>query len=312
MPRVSVIIPALNAEDYIQEALDSVRAQTFDDWEIVVVDDGSSDRTAEIAEAHDSKPTVIRNASTVGGGAARNTGIATSSGELIALLDADDYWLEAYLDQQVTLYDAQGGGDGRVGVVACDARILSAEGFLPHTYMEYVECPDEVGLRRLLVSNPIYGSVLMSRAAVREAGGFTTFAAVDHDLWLRLAELGYRIVVGRRVLAVYRIGSASVSSSPVRMARYEARVYERALTRGNLNSRERRLARRALRQRRAIERVFGDGGISSVRVFKALPLLALVVVENPQAWRSIPRIARRGLNPLAARFEHPVTDRKGA
>jgi GT2 family glycosyltransferase len=222
------------------------------------------------------------------------------------LLDADDFWFQDYLAEQVALYDERGGHSKRVGVVACDARILGPSGFLPYTYMEYVKCPDDVGLRELLVSNPIYGSALTTRAAVDEVGGFTTFAAVDHDLWLRLVELEYRVVVGRRALAVYRVGSTSVSSNAARMARYEARVYERALARGNLNAYERRLARRALRKRHALERILGEDGASFARIVKALPLLAVVALENPQDWHSVVRIARGGLNPLTWRFQDPA------
>jgi glycosyltransferase involved in cell wall biosynthesis len=308
MPRVSVIIPALNAEAHISQALDSVSAQTFGDWEIIVVDDGSRDRTAEVAEAHNSNPIVLRKPVTGGAGAARNAAIAASSGELLALLDADDYWLEEYLEHQVALYDGHGGHARRVGIVTCDASILGHDGFRPYTYMKYVQCPDAISLRRLLLSNPIYTSVLTSRVAVEEAGGYANFPAEDYDLWLRLVELGYRVVVGRRVLAVYRLGAASVSANPRRLARSEAQVYERALSRANLSPRERRIACRSLRRRRAIGRILGDDGVSYRELLRALPLLTLVALENPRTWGSIPRAVLRRSNPLFSRFEKSIND----
>ena len=125
MPRVSVIIPAYNAERHLADALRSVEAQTYGDWEVVVADDASSDATAAIAESFP-RIALVRSATNVGPAGARNLAIEQSGGELLALLDSDDTWLPNYLEEQVCLYDES--RDAKVGIVACNARILGADG----------------------------------------------------------------------------------------------------------------------------------------------------------------------------------------
>src|SRR4051812_49192629 len=100
MPRVSIIIPAFNAEEHIDETLGSVCHQTYDDWEIVVCDDCSTDGTAERARSFGDCLTLVRTEANAGPSAARNLAIEHSSGELLAFLDADDYWLPTYLERQ--------------------------------------------------------------------------------------------------------------------------------------------------------------------------------------------------------------------
>lgn len=97
-PLVSVIVPAYQAEAYLDEALKSVLAQDYDEYEVILVDDGSTDRTAEIAAAHGVR--VLRQ-SNRGPAAARNAGLAVARGELLAILDADDLWPPERLSRQV-------------------------------------------------------------------------------------------------------------------------------------------------------------------------------------------------------------------
>jgi len=106
--RVSVIIPLYDKEPYIQRALDSVAAQTFDDFELIVVDDGSTDGGAGVVEAFtDSRVRLVRQPN-AGPGGARNRGIAEARGEILAFLDADDEWLPRYLEEGIAALDAAG------------------------------------------------------------------------------------------------------------------------------------------------------------------------------------------------------------
>jgi glycosyltransferase involved in cell wall biosynthesis len=304
MPRVSVIVPAYNAEEHLEQTLRSVKFQTYHDWEIVVADDASDDGTAELALAH-AGVQLVRNDRTVGPAGARNAAVRGSTGGLLAFLDSDDYWARDYLERQVALYDESEAARPGVGIVACDARILGANGFLKHTYVDVVGYPDEISLSRLLVSNPIFVSALTPRAVFDEAGGFCSdlFGTEDHDLWLRILELGYRVVASRRVLAVYRLSPTSISVDLGRMARNERLVYGRALDRGRLPPAAQRIARRELRRRQAVERIASADGISYRRAIRELPLLLRVVAENPQRWTSIPRLLARGTKALSAPFE---------
>jgi glycosyltransferase involved in cell wall biosynthesis len=99
-PLISVVIAAYNAEKYLAETLQSVRAQTFSDYEIIVIDDGSTDRTAEIVSGH--KDVLLLSQTNRGEAAARNTGVRASRGAYVSFLDADDIWLPSKLEKQAS------------------------------------------------------------------------------------------------------------------------------------------------------------------------------------------------------------------
>src|SRR2546430_979121 len=120
MTLVSVIMPAFNAERHIVESIQSVLSQTLPDWELVVVDDGSTDNTAEILRTFVSADARIKYVYQPNGrlGKARNTGFQHSSGGLIAFLDSDDLWLPEKLELQVT------------ALAEHDADIVYTDGFI--------------------------------------------------------------------------------------------------------------------------------------------------------------------------------------
>src|ERR1700722_10468534 len=97
-PFISVVIPAYNAEKYLEETLKSVRSQAFSDYEIIVIDDGSTDRTAQIATGYDG--VILMQQTNRGAAAARNAGVVSARGKYIAFLDADDMWLPSKLEKQ--------------------------------------------------------------------------------------------------------------------------------------------------------------------------------------------------------------------
>src|SRR6267143_847987 len=107
-PAVSIVMPAHNTEAYIAAAIDSALDQTWSDFELLVVDDGSADATAEVAErraARDSRVTVLRR---IRGGpsAARNSGLSVARARTLALLDSDDLWAQTYLEEQLACLDS--------------------------------------------------------------------------------------------------------------------------------------------------------------------------------------------------------------
>jgi glycosyltransferase involved in cell wall biosynthesis len=103
MPRVSVTVPAFNAEQHLAQAIECVHAQTYEDWEVVVADDGSTDATSGIAGGFGPRVRVVRQPANRGVGAALELAVSHSTGELVAVLAADDYWLPDYLEEQVAL-----------------------------------------------------------------------------------------------------------------------------------------------------------------------------------------------------------------
>jgi teichuronic acid biosynthesis glycosyltransferase TuaG len=296
MPRISVIIPAYNSEAVLPDALRSIEAQTFADWEAIVADDASTDGTPAAAESFGERFRLIRSAQNQGPAGARNQAIAAARGELLAFLDADDYWLPEYLAEQVFLYERSEREQRGVGIVACDALIFGPNGRAEGTYRERVPFPEPLTLAKLLVANPIFVSALAPRSVVEEAGGFSTecFGTEDHDLWIRVLELGYRAVTGDEALAVYRLGEGSVSASVAGMARNTQTVYRRALERGRLGPRERWIAHRELRLHRLVEELAeirdsqaASGRLSLERLLRVAPKAIAAVIQNPQRWAPV-------------------------
>jgi glycosyltransferase involved in cell wall biosynthesis len=120
-PRVSVIVPAYNAAATIEACVAGIAGQSFDDWELIVADDASTDDTGARAVATHPGCRVVRADRNGGPAAARNLGISIASGELLAFLDADDEWLPRYLESQVAAFDRACERGIHAGVVACDA-----------------------------------------------------------------------------------------------------------------------------------------------------------------------------------------------
>ena len=293
MARVSVIVPAHDAEELVGEALRSVEAQTYDDWEVVVADDASSDGTVAVAEGFGTRVRVVRSERNVGPAAARNLALAHADGELIALLDADDYWLPGYLEAQAGAYDAARSEGARVGLVTCDARILTPSGMSDVTYHQVHRFSGELTLERLLERSPVFVGSLFPRALVGEVGPFDEDirGAEDFDLWVRIMERGYTAVVNPEPLAVYRRWPGAETTSELYAARSERLAYERAVERGRLEPRAERVARRRLRYCEAVELIAEAGAPAGPeragarrRLLRRLPLLLGVALTHPRYW----------------------------
>lgn len=221
MATVDVIIPAFNAAKYLPFALESVASQTFTDWQILLVDDGSTDNTAEVVapflDRFGTKITYIKQTNH-GLPAARNAAIRASTSEFLALLDADDVWLPCRVAESVKAMEARpraGLAYGLVELIDTEGRPIytfkgnrkHAEGRIaPFIYMRKIELPCP--------------SVTFRRSAVEEVGMFDEEmrATEDRDLWLRIA-LKYEVAFVPKVIAHYRISPNSMSADPQRMLR---------------------------------------------------------------------------------------------
>ena len=213
---ISVVIPAYNAEKTIECALDSVRSQTLAPLEVIVVDDGSSDRTFlivshYIADHSLSNWRLLRRKN--GGPAfARDAAIQLSRGSYIALLDADDIWMPEKLEASMAVMILH-----NLDLVGARLRSHSIDG--PCNILDS---------RQMLFSNPYFTStVVFSRAAYNDVGGFDLNQrySEDYKLWLAFAWRGKRCGQMARTLAIYRASTTSshrgLSSNLWRMQRSE-------------------------------------------------------------------------------------------
>lgn len=195
-PGISVVIPAYRAIDTIDVAIRSVLAQTVPPAEIIVVDDGSPDATAEHVARHYPSVRLVRQAN-AGCGMARNAGARVASGDWLAFLDADDAWLPGKLERQIPETRA-----ADIAVVACRCAGQREPPFLPSPGF------DDLWERNQLVVS----SSLVRRAAFEEAGGFwSRRACEDYHLWLRLTAMGWKVANCPEELVVYAPSSLSLS-----------------------------------------------------------------------------------------------------
>lgn len=292
-PRVSVIIAARDAGPTIQATLASVREQTYTDFEVVLVDDASTDGTADVARAAIEGLRIERHDVALGPGAARNRAAAVALGELLAVLDADDLWKPRYLESQVDRYDEAVREGRRVAAVCCDADLVGPDGPTGGRWSERVGAAGVVDLEGMLGENVVFTSVLTPRTVFLELGGYETDDRIhleDYDLWLRMLEAGYEIVVNPEALALYRLGETARSAKIEKMAAGGALIMERALRRGALTPRQRRLARKRRRMYGAVGRraaIAAQPGRTGrlLALGRHAPAIVLSGLEHPERWR---------------------------
>lgn len=225
-PGVSVVIPAYNYAHYLPHALESALAQTHRPLEILVVDDGSTDSTREVAARYGDKVRYLYQ-NNAGLSAARNTGLRESRYSLIALLDADDQWLPQRLETAVAAFQRLG---PHWGVVACRSLRINRHGEpLPANPGEQ-ELEGEITAADILWRTRFSPSAVVARREVFEScGGFDTTlrSSEDRDMWLRAATR-WRIWLQPERLALIRKHDANMSRHARRMRENMRRVIGKA------------------------------------------------------------------------------------
>jgi glycosyltransferase involved in cell wall biosynthesis len=289
MATVDVIIPAFNAAKYLPAALESVASQTFDDWQILLVDDGSTDNTAEVVapflNRFGSKITYIKQANR-GLPAARNTAIRSSTSEFLALLDADDVWLPCRLAESLKVLRAQpqaGLSYGLITRIDPEGRLGKtfqgnpkyAEGHIaPHIYMRKVDLPCP--------------TITFRRRCLDDVGLFdeTMRATEDRDLWLRIA-LRYEVAFVPKVIAYYRASPNSMSADTQRMLKAQLHFIRKHYGSEGCGVRPRQIAlARAYKQRAEalnLQNRPWDALMSSLRAVALYPL----DLDNPRTAGSL-------------------------
>jgi len=298
-PAVTVVIPAYNASRYIGQALDSIKVQTFTDYEVIVVNDGSADRE-ELERILDAHPLPIVYLSQENGGvsAARNAAIKVARGEFYAQLDSDDQWTPDYLEVQLGILK----DNPDLALVYPNATIIGDASTEEIEFMEKNPSEGDVTFETLVQQKcTVMTSVTARMKAIRDAGAFdeSIRSCEDFDLWLRIVKNGGRIVYHRRPLVLYRRHEGSLSSDRVWMTRNLLAVFEKTAATFNLTPAENEVLNRQLTSTRAMLRLFeGKRALTTGGAHTALlhfeeanehlrsPKLSLVIV----LLRHVPRL----------------------
>lgn len=291
-PRVSVIIPLYQTERLIGEAIRSVLTQTFGDFEVVVVDDGSSDNGPTVVRCFDDKRIRLVSQINRGLAGARNTGIRESRGNYIALLDADDLWHPEKLARHVALLDAQ----PDVGLSYSASRLIDDDG----NDLGMCQWPSRQTTRPedVFTRNPVgNGSAAVLRRAALDAVAFwdehlqrtcwfdeSYRQSEDIECWTRIAATtSWRLALVPFLLTAYRVNATGLSANTEKQLdtwrRFRAKVgsYAPALEAAHGDLAEafqlRYLARRAIKS--------GGGSVALRLVARALTLSPKITLEEP-------------------------------
>lgn len=205
-PLVSVVMPAYNAERYIGEAISSVLSQTYKNWELLILDDCSSDRTAEIAEhfvSCDTRIHLLRNPQNMGVAKTRNRGLTLAQGEWVALLDSDDVWRSDKVEKQLALAERS-----RAELVYTSYELFSStESKIVDYYI-----PEKTDYSHMLKENVIGCSTVMLRRSIYERFRFREDVYhEDYALWLEILRHGHIAVGCTEILTNWRISEKSRS-----------------------------------------------------------------------------------------------------
>lgn len=218
---VSVIMPAYNAEKYICQAIDSVRRQTYTDWELIVVDDASKDETVSIVKDYcrkDSRIKLLCNSRNQGVSRTRKNGVEAAAGEWVSFLDSDDAWRPEKLEKQIALqkqYNAK--------LIFTGSAFMDSEG-KPLEWVLHV--PEKIQYRQLLKQNLISNSsVLIEKKAYEECAVLADDMHEDFACWLRFLRKGNIAYGVDEPLLLYRLSAQSKSGNKLKAAKMNWKTY---------------------------------------------------------------------------------------
>ncbi len=221
-PLVSVVMPAFNAERYLREAIDSVLAQTHRPLELIVVDDGSTDATAQVMASYGARIIAVDGLENTGIGGARNRGLAEATGSFIAFMDADDIWPAEKLARQLQVFAADPGLDLCFGHMQC---FISPE--LPEAVKALRDCPPDP------LPAPVAATMLARRASFDRVGLFDPSLRVGEfiDWYARARDAGLRAHLEGDIFLMRRIHETNTGIIQRTAYRDYVRVAREALRR---------------------------------------------------------------------------------
>lgn len=223
---ISVVMPAYNAEITIDQAIQSVIKQTYKNIELIVIDDGSNDKTVEKVNAYtqkDSRVKILHNRTNAGVAVSRNRGVKAARGEWIAFLDSDDAWLPEKLEKQYKrLLNAP-----KCSICFTGSSFINEQG---NYYSYTLSVPSQLTYYDLLKQNLISCSSVLVKKEIIEKFPMTDDPMIHEDLltWLKILENGSYAIGVDEPLLIYRIQKNSKSGNKMRAAKMQWKTYEAA------------------------------------------------------------------------------------
>ncbi len=245
-PKISVIIPAYNAAEFIAEALDSVIDQKYREHEIIVVNDGSPDTTQlERAIRNQLEEIVYIKQRNAGAGVARNTAIQHARGQIVAFLDADDVWLPDFLASQYVFLERHG-----YDMVYCDAHLFGMRSAYRRTFMETSPSIGAADFDAILDLRciPITSGTIARKQVVVDAGMFETDRVRNEDfhLWLKMAKNGATIGYQQKQLLKHRVRPDGLSGDSISRVERVIDAFQRVKATIDLTEGQREIVMRRL------------------------------------------------------------------
>lgn len=216
LPAVSILLPVYNAEKYLKAAMDSLLSQAFTDFELIIVNDGSTDGSEEIALSYSDKRIVyLKNESNKGLIYTLNRGIESAKGRYVARMDADDICLPTRLQKQVEWLEM----NPETSVVGCHVSFIDDKGFVTGEWEEDLKTATSEDIKRKMVwENCIAHPAVMTRSQILKRYRYRQDQknTEDYDLWLRMLADGLKMEKVPEKLLLYRAHDASITGSILR------------------------------------------------------------------------------------------------
>lgn len=224
MPTVSIIMPCFNNELYLNDSISSVLNQTYTDWELLIVDDCSTDNTWQLLEqwaAKDERFKLLRTAQNSGSGVARNIGIEKAQGQYIAFLDSDDWWYPLKLETMLQFMTQRQCDFACSWYEYADSELKPYYAYRPHDKQDfrYMVSGNDVGTPGVIYNAQNLGKVYMPNFRRGQ----------DWGLWLRILQKTDYLYVCPKILFKYRLNTQSVTRNKRRMIEAVINIYENEL-----------------------------------------------------------------------------------
>lgn len=222
-PLISIITPLYNCEHLISFTIESILSQTYTNWELIIIDDNSTDNSFFVANSYnDKRISVYKNELNKGVAYTRNLGLEKSKGNFICFLDSDDYWdskkLELQLNHILKLDEP--------AILTCAYQKVDYNGNLVGNI---INMPNRVVYKDLLKTNSIPCLTVLFSASLGKKFKFREIGHEDYVFWLDVLKDGHVVHTINNCLAYYRIGNSSLSSNKIKAASFQWKIYRNYL-----------------------------------------------------------------------------------